>query len=205
MKKQPPQTKQPKKSSNSTKIAIIAVSFLPIVVILLIVMLALKSKNTVAPNTSVNTNSEIIQPTEVRKSAEITTDPAITITKENQVTEFSVILDTDNQKVNAVEILLSYPTDSFEFIKIDDSDSAFAIKAEASNKDGKITISRGSVEPVTGKQLIAKLVLKAKTATGEGEIKILDESKVLAVAENQSSAPVNILKSSAGAKLTIEQ
>lgn len=150
--------------------------------------------------TDVNTTASQTAPTDtVEKTAELSTDPNTATTQNGQVVTFSVYVDTGGQQVGAVKADLTYPTDQYDFVNIDDSGSAFAIAAESTGGDGKIVIARGQVGGVNGKQFVAKVNLKAKTTTGQGNLTFSDSSQILTLNEN----PQNILNKTSGATLTL--
>lgn len=145
------------------------------------------------------TNNQTGADVTAQKTAELSTDPQSAVTQNGEVVTFSIWVDTGGQKVSAVQANLSYPADKFDFISIDDTGSAFEIRPESKGGDGKITIARGQIGGVTGKQLVAKVNLKAKTVDGEGSVTFSDQSKVLTLADN----PQDILNTTSGAKLTV--
>lgn len=161
---------------------------------------ALVSKN---KKTNTVTNDQTATETITEKTAELSTDPTSTIAQSGEITTLSVWVDTGGQQVNAVEAILTYPTDTFDFVSIDDTDSAFKIAAESSNNAGTITIARGQIGGISGKQLVGKINLKAKTGGGEGSVTFSDQSKVLAVPSSPEETPSNILNTTSGAKLTV--
>lgn len=62
--------------------------------------------------------------------------------------------------VNAVQASVKYSTDSFQFVSINDSDSAFEIKAPATSKKGIVVIARGHKGSLTGRQQVATIKFK---------------------------------------------
>ena len=137
---------------------------------------------------------------ETNKTATLSTDPNEQATKNSEVTTYSIWVDSGEQKIATVEAILTYPVDKFDFVNIDDTGSGFGINAESKGGDGKITIAKGQLGGTTGKQLLAKVNLKAKTI-GSGELVITNESKVLTM----SNEPQNILSNTSGAVITIEE
>src|SRR5262249_37063114 len=112
----------------------------------------------------------------------------------------SIYEDSQNDPVNAVQANLTYMSNQFDFVKIDDSGSAFAIKAQNDGGNGKISIARGNIHPVTGKQLIAKVVLKSKVSSGSADINFTDGSGIVRSSDNKE-----ILQDSTGGTYTLTQ
>ncbi len=151
-------------------------------------------------SSSTNTSQQSTpQATTADKTAQLSTDPAEAATQSGEVTTLSIWVDTGGQQVSAVQTNLTYPTDQYEFVDIDNTGSAFEIQAESKGGDGKIVIARGQLGGVNGKQLVAKVNLKAKNVTGSGNIAFTDESQVLTL----SDSPQNILNKTSGATLTL--
>lgn len=148
------------------------------------------------PTQTTNTNT---QQQSTEKTATLALEPPQSTTTQDEVVTLSVYIDTGTQSVNAVQANLSYPTDKYDFISIDDTGSAFSISAEAKGGDGVIKIARGQAGGVTGKQLVAKVNLKQKAGSGQGEIKFADGTE--AISANEPYA--NILNTTSGATLTL--
>ncbi len=179
---------------------------MPIVVILLVLLVAIIivviyafNKIDDRPQHADNSQTSTTEQT-INKTAELSTDPSSMASKSGEVVTFSIWLDTGNQKVSAVEAILNYPADQYDFVSIDDSESAFSINAEATGQNGMITIARGQIDGVSGKVLVGKVNLKTKTSSGQGSLTFSDDSKALTLSEN----PQNILNETSGATLQIE-
>lgn len=179
---------------------------MPIVVILLvllvaIIIVAVYAFNKIGnrPQQTDNSQTSATEQT-INKTAELSTDPSIMTSKSGEVVTFSIWLDTGNQKVSTVEAILNYPVDQYDFVSIDDSESAFSINAEATGQNGIVTIARGQIDGVSGKVLVGKVNLKTKTSSGQGNLTFSDDSKVLTLSDD----PQNILNETSGATLQIE-
>lgn len=109
-----------------------------------------------------------------------------------------VWIDTAGQPVNAVEADLTYPVDKISFTSIDSSQSAFSIQAQADGAHGTVLIARGTVTPVSGKQLIAKVTFKVTAAAGDATISVSESSSAL-----RSSDNINMLATRAGATYSL--
>lgn len=195
------QIKSDKKKPNMILFVIISI------VVLIIIgasFYILSSKNKKHNNVIPITNQTMNQSEEVAdKTATISTDPASVVVKNGEVTTLSVWVDTGGQQVNAVEVHMNYPADKFDFVGIDDTDSAFKLPVEASNSEGTISIARGQIGGLSGKQLIAKVNLKAKTTNSEGEVTISDKSKIMTIIPSDTVKSSNIFNTATGTKFTI--
>lgn len=175
---------KPKKSS-SIPIIILVVAILVLLAAALVGVLT-KDKKTNTPSA----NSQPGQTTDTGRSvnpiATLAIDPDSGNAVQNKTLTVSVYEDSKDQTANAVQANLTYPTDKFEFVSIDSSESAFGVTAESKGGDGKITIARGAVKPVTGKQLVAKVTFKVLDANGEGKVTFSTDSDVISSVDNKS-------------------
>jgi len=96
--------------------------------------------------------------------------------------------------VNAVQANLTYPADKLELVNIDDTNSAFAVKASGSGSNGSLQIARGTTTPVTGNQLVASITFSAKPVRGSASITFQSTSALI-----ESTTNTNILSTVAGA------
>ncbi len=194
--KTPNQTKQGQ-SSNRLPLNILLIVLL--IAVLSVTIYALKKMDS-RPAVKSSVPATQTQ-TDISKTAEIIADPATLSTPNGQVASFSVWVDTGGQLVGVVEVIINYPAEQYELVSIDDNESAFKINADSAYETGKVTISRGQMDGVSGKHLVAKINLKAKSPKGQGNITFSDESKVLTLSDN----PQNIFNKSSGATLTISE
>ena len=82
-------------------------------------------------SSSTNTSQQSTpQATTADKTAQLSTDPAEAATQSGEVKTLSIWVDTGGQQVSAVQTNLTYPTDQYEFVDIDNTGSAFEIQAE---------------------------------------------------------------------------
>ncbi len=83
-------------------------------------------------------------------------------TKPGQIMIVNVVVDS-NTPVNAVQVKILYPTEVFNLLSINYTNSQFSIQADQTTTPGSITLARGNIEPRNGKNLFATLVFKTKT------------------------------------------
>jgi hypothetical protein len=107
-------------------------------------------------------------------------------------------VDTAKEQVNAIEADLNYPIDKLEFVGIDASSSAFSIQAQADGDSGKVTIARGNIKPVSGKQMVAKVTFKPIASSGQANIAFSSSSSVLRASDSS-----NVLSVLSGAQYTL--
>ena len=67
--------------------------------------------------------------------------------------------------INAVELTLTYPSDTLHFERVDTTNSAFATELKNTTTPGTITLARGSIQPVSGEVEVAKIIFSAQRGT----------------------------------------
>ena len=120
-------------------------------------------------------------------------EPSTAKVANNTTFTLNVWEDSLTQKVNAVQADLSYPTDKLEFVNIDAQDSAFDVQAPSTGGNGTISIARGSTKGVIGRQLVAKVTLKAKASNGKVAVNVAASTVLV-----RSSDNTNILRQAVG-------
>jgi hypothetical protein len=119
-------------------------------------------------------------------SAQLYLSPAKATAANGANVTFQVRANSGTATVNAVEADISYPADKLDFVSIDDSASAFSIKAESTGANGTVKIARGSTTAVTGDLPVATVTFKAKTAKGSANLSFLSSSALVSNTTNQS-------------------
>ena len=145
------------------------------------------------------TDNQAANGTQARSGPSLSFSPAKQNVKAGESLTLSVWEDSGDTEVNAVQAKISFPTDKFEFVSTKAEASPFEIEAESSNNDGVVTIARGHVGTLTGRQLVATVELKAKDSAGTAEIKFVDGSHLLNATDNQ-----DILKTKQEGAYTVE-
>jgi hypothetical protein len=125
--------------------------------------------------------------------------PATQGLKAGETLLLSVWEDSGDKEVNAVQAKFSFPTDKFDFVGIKTDGSAFEIEAQSSHQDGEITLARGHVGALTGRQLVATVELRSKESAGTASIKFINNSHLVSSVDNQ-----DILISKQEAVYTVE-
>lgn len=95
----------------------------------------------------------------------------------------TVRVNTTDQ-VNAVTADLNYSS-NLQYISIDGSGSAFGIDASSNGGNGKVSINRATITPVSGDQLVARVTFKALSA-GTGSVDMASSSQALSSTTNQN-------------------
>jgi hypothetical protein len=112
----------------------------------------------------------------------------------------AVWVDPGNDTTNTVEADLKYPVDSFDFVSVDGTGSAFPLAVEGKlQADGEISIVRGTTSPVTKRSLLATVKLKAKDKSGTAAVDFTANSKLLSAKQ-----PKDILSKTTGGKYTVK-
>jgi len=104
--------------------------------------------------------------------------------------DVSVYGDSGVDTVNAVQANLSYPTDKLDFVKSVGNQSAWPIEAQNTASNGVVMIGRGATTPVTGKNLIATVTFKAKSA-GTVQIAFVSGTGMIRSTDNTAEPSVN--------------
>lgn len=103
----------------------------------------------------------------------------------NQDFTFNVYVDTDNQSVNVVTAKLNYPSDKFEFVNIDTSESEFGVQAVSTGGSGYIEITRGSVTPINSTNaLVGKVTLKPVASSEKAIVGFTSSANVISSTTN---------------------
>lgn len=86
--------------------------------------------------------------------------------------------------INAVQADIAYSS-NLQYVSSDISASAFSVAAQNTGGSGVVTIALGTITPVSGDQLIAKVTFKV-LAAGSGTIDLKDTSSALAADDSQN-------------------
>lgn len=132
--------------------------------------------------------------------ASLTLNPAAASVTNGQSVTVKVWEDSMNDQANAVQANITYPADKFDFVSVNTSGSAFSVAAPSDGGSGVITIARGTIHPVNGKQLLASFTLKAKAGSGTANIEFAKGSAVMRSTDNK-----NTLKQTYGGTYTLTQ
>lgn len=96
-----------------------------------------------------------------------------------------------NTDVNAAQLKIVYPESEFSFVSIDSTNSKFLIKAEESQEPGIITVTRGNIQALSGKQLFTNILLTVKSGANLNHLSYAKNDSLVMSKEN-----VNILSGS---------
>lgn len=114
-------------------------------------------------------------------------------------TSFTVsVRENTSTQVNAVQADLAYSS-NIQFVSIDASGSAFGIDASSTGGGGVVSMSRGTIVPVSGDKLVAKVTFKV-VAAGKATISMQESSVVLS-----SSTNTDVIKSRNGSSFEPQQ
>jgi len=86
--------------------------------------------------------------------------------------------------INAVGADMTYGP-NLQYVSIDSNGSAFSIDASSTGGNGLVSISRATITPVSGDQLVAKVTFKALSA-GTGVVTMAGSSQALSSSTNQN-------------------
>lgn len=120
-------------------------------------------------------------------SAEVLANSTITLT---------IRADSGTTPVNAVRADLKYPSGNLEYMGVDSVGSSYGVEAPIKTSNGSVSITRGSITPLTGDHPVAKVTFKVKAGTNKVT---LANTSVLA----NASSNTNILSSLQDATLGV--
>jgi hypothetical protein len=119
---------------------------------------------------------------------------------QNSTLSVQVWEDSSSQTVNAVQANFLYSKDKLDFVNIDFSASNFGIAAEGTGSNGLVTIARGNIKPLSGKQLIAIANFKVTDNNGTASLSFNNTSKLLSDTSNS-----NVLAATYGGSYTLSK
>lgn len=121
-------------------------------------------------------------PVQAAGNATISLTPVTSTQTLDSQFEVSLYSNSGDEPVNVIQAEVSYDPASLEYVGVNGKDSAFEKEIKTVASDGKITLLRyrtpGS-DPVTGKQLITKLVFKALVDAGSTKVSSGPSSRVV--------------------------
>ena len=153
------------------------VAFLLVILIILAVILAYNSRAT-AP--SANKSSGAVN------GPNLSLEPASQRVLLSSSLAIKIWANTSGQKVNAVQVNLSYPIDKLNFVSVDSTNSAFGLSVKGEGANGKITIARGSFQPVSGKLLVATVNFSGANSSGQAIVKFTNGTALLNASTNRN-------------------
>lgn len=133
-----------------------------------------------------------------QQSVSLAVSPASSKVNVGDTVSVQVWVDSLNESTTAVQANLTYPTSAFQFVAIDDTNSAFGIAVQAVEEGGVIKIARGNFEKLTGKQLVATVNLRAIAKLQNASVKFTTGSEVINAATYQ-----NMLATTVDAKYNV--
>lgn len=115
------------------------------------------------------------------RAASLTIEPSSRQVAAGQTLTVRIWADSLDQPVNAVEAHLAYPHETFEFVSMDSSASSFSVDRASRPDAGRIVISRAATDPqgLIGRQLVAKVVFRAKGDAATASMSFAEGSKLL--------------------------
>lgn len=93
--------------------------------------------------------------------------------------------NSGSEPVNDVQADMTYDSAKFDFVAINNS-AAFAYAFQSTGGGGTINLNRGALPAVTGDQVVASVVLRAKVASGSGAVNFSASSQVYSANNNNN-------------------
>jgi hypothetical protein len=202
--------KEPKKSAYNKPL--LAALIILIIILAFAVVAHSKSvdkKNKASGTTSTNANSannsssggsSSGSSSSAVKNGNLSLTPSSQQVKKGSDLTLEIWADSHGQQVNAVQVNLAYPADKLNFVKVDESGSAFSISANSTGGNGKVTISRGNIKPVSGRVLVAKVQFTALDDSGNASVTFDKGTSLISSVTNK-----DILNTANGGNFTLSQ
>lgn len=111
-------------------------------------------------------------------------DPSAGQVAAGSTVQVTVREDSGTTPVNAVQADVTYSAATLDYLGADGTGSAFGIEAPSNNTSGLISVTRGTITPVTGDQPVVKLSFRVKSGTSALAIK---STSVLASASTNTN------------------
>ncbi|HEY6736191.1 MAG TPA: cohesin domain-containing protein [Candidatus Saccharimonadia bacterium] len=123
-------------------------------------------------------------------------DPSSTQVLAGATVQVTVREDSDTVPVNAVRADVVYSPTTLDYLGADGTGSAFGVEAPTSTSSGVVSLTRGTITPVTGDEPVVKLTFRVKSGSSAVSIR---NTSVLA----SSTSNTNILGSYDSATLSV--
>ncbi len=94
----------------------------------------------------------------------------------NQAFVLEIHTNTGMQAIKGVKADIGYPSTKVDFVSIDAAGSGFATDVMSSGGSGLVSIERRNDQPVTGDTLVAKIMLRTKSAAAVTNIDFITGS-----------------------------
>lgn len=129
----------------------------------------------------------------------LSVSPTSQRTAVGQTLKLAVVVDSGDIAVNTVEAILTYPANTFDFVGIDGTGSAFPLAVQTTGGSGTIKITRAVTgDGVTGTQHVAYVSLRATAKDRAALVKFSDLSAVV-----DSQTVTNVLTKTVSGTYTI--
>lgn len=129
-------------------------------------------------------------------SGKIYIDPSSVEVGAGQTVQVTVREDSGATPVNAVQADITYSPTTLDYLGSDGTGSAFGVEPTPSISSGVVSITRGTITPVTGDQPVVKLTFRVKS--GSSAVSVRNTSVLVSSGSN-----ANILGSTAGTTLSV--
>lgn len=96
----------------------------------------------------------------------------------------TVYVDSGDQKVNAVEPILTFDSNALQVTNVDGSTSGFNVQASIDSGTGYVALPRGTMKPLSGKQKVASVTFRVLAATNTSSINFRSDSGVYQSSQN---------------------
>ena len=124
------------------------------------------------------------KPVPVYAAASIYLSPSSKTVNAGSQLSVAIRFNSGSVSINAVQANLSYPTSQLEFVSIDAVGSAFEQQFQNTGGGGSVKIARTTVTPVSGDNLVARVIFKAKS-TGTASVNFTSGTTIVRSSDNK--------------------
>ena len=159
----------------------------------------MKKKNLVVLPLIVLVSALMVVPVFAQSVPAITLESSKDLVKSGEELLVTVNLDPgEGNKTNSFIASLSYPQDKLTFESVDPDKSSFKMALQADGGNGKVTIIRGSIGPLKGKQVAGEVKFKATKDVSASEITVNNDSAIIRTSDNTNILPGSTVQNNSG-------
>lgn len=133
----------------------------------------------------------LVKPSPVYAAATIYLSPASNTVNVGDQLSVAIRLNSGGVSIRGVQANLSYPTSKLEFVNIDATGSAFEIQFQNVGGSGLVKIARTTATPVSGDNLVARVIFKANSS-GSSSISFASGTTIVRSSDNKEESSTKV-------------
>ncbi len=126
--------------------------------------------------------------------------PATPEVSDGSVFTLEILIDTQDQSINAAQANIIYDNNSLEFVGIDSTNGVLDMKLIEKEEDGQIEIVHGTAQSFGGEGLLARISFRAKAGSGSSVVSFSNGTGMASSDTNE-----DILQQSFGATISLSK